>query len=88
MGRGDIIDDDTLIEALDKSWIEHAILDVFNHEPLPKSSVLYVHDGITISPHVSGLSTDEHSVSVFVDNLRRYIDGRPLQYQVDLSLGY
>jgi phosphoglycerate dehydrogenase-like enzyme len=55
VGRGDIIDDDSLINALRQGWLDHAVLDVCNTEPLPTDSPLWESPKVTVTPHVSGL---------------------------------
>ena len=55
IGRGDVIDDQTILKALDNHWIGGAILDVFEVEPLPSNSPLWSHPGVTITPHNSGV---------------------------------
>ncbi|XP_059169682.1 glyoxylate/hydroxypyruvate reductase A-like isoform X2 [Physella acuta] len=54
IGRGNIIDDESLICALEEGWLGGAILDVFNTEPLPPSSPLWKLPGVVITPHISG----------------------------------
>ena len=55
VGRGDVIRDEEILQALNNEWISGAILDVFEKEPLPKDSALWTHPNITITPHVAGL---------------------------------
>jgi len=45
-----------------KGWLSHAILDVFNKEPLPCDSELWIHPNVTITPHVAGYEIDLHKV--------------------------
>lgn len=56
IGRGDVIDEASLVNALKTGWISGAILDVFEKEPLPKDSELWDMPGVTITPHCSGPS--------------------------------
>ncbi|XP_055883942.1 glyoxylate/hydroxypyruvate reductase A-like isoform X2 [Biomphalaria glabrata] len=56
IGRGDIVDDNSLITAIQNGWLGGAILDVFNTEPLPSTSELWNLPNVTISPHVSGIT--------------------------------
>ena len=64
VGRGDVIDEKSLVQALNQGWISGAILDVFEVEPLPKESVLWNMQQVVITPHVSALSFP-HEVSRF-----------------------
>jgi len=59
VGRGDVIKEEVIFEALDKGWFRQAILDVFE-EPLPTESKLWTHPNITITPHCAGLTQPRH----------------------------
>lgn len=89
-GRGDLVGEDSIVEALDNSWISHAILDVFETEPLPKSSKLWAHPKVTLTPHVSGMSHPENIAKVFCSNLQRYLEGGndELEHVLDWTRGY
>lgn len=88
IGRGDIIDDNSLVNAIRCGWLGGAILDVFNIEPLPASHPLWTLPGVTISPHVSGATQVEQAVKTFVDNLASYESGKSLPNEVDFFKGY
>ncbi len=90
MGRGALIDTNALLKALKEGWIAGAGLDVFENEPLPTDSELWKLDNVLITPHVAGASPyyDERAVEVFCDNLKRYIEGKPLRNVVDKKAGY
>ncbi len=90
VGRGGLIDEDALIQALSEKQIAGAALDVFEEEPLPKESPLWEFENVIISPHISGLSPrmDEETLDLFVENLNRYLAELPLYNQVDLKQGY
>lgn len=87
IGRGSAVDQDALIEALQQGRIAGAALDVFATEPLECESPLWDMDNVLISPHTAALSTAENEriVELFIDNLARYKNGRPLRNQVDTS---
>lgn len=89
-GRGDLIGESSIVEALDKNWISSAILDVFETEPLPKTSKLWAHPNVTITPHVSGMSHPENIAKLFCSNLRRYLESGndELEHVMDWSKGY
>ena len=63
--RGPIIDEAALIEALDDGLIRHALLDVFDHEPLPQDHGFWSHERVTVWPHVSA-PTDTRSASALI----------------------
>jgi phosphoglycerate dehydrogenase-like enzyme len=89
-GRGALIDDAALIAAVTHKKIAGAILDVFRQEPLPKEHKFWTTEGIQVLPHIGGGHPRRDSVvaRLFVDNLRRFLDGRPLLQQVDRVAGY
>ena len=64
IGRGDVITNDSILKALNNQWIGGAILDVFEQEPLLKESALWSHPEVTITPHISGLTTSSQ-VNIF-----------------------
>ncbi len=65
VGRGDAVDENVLIEAINSGHVNNAILDVFPEEPLPKESNLWTNDRVLISPHQSGLTTIDDVTSCF-----------------------
>mmetsp|Transcript_28348 Transcript_28348/g.60858 ORF Transcript_28348/g.60858 Transcript_28348/m.60858 type:complete len:350 (-) Transcript_28348:61-1110(-) len=89
-GRGDIITEDSLLNALDNQWISASILDVFEVEPLPKESKLWHRSDVIISPHVSGWSgfSPKDVPKVFLKNYERFLEGSELKYLVDWNKGY
>jgi phosphoglycerate dehydrogenase-like enzyme len=90
VGRGSTVDEPALVRALERGAIAGAALDVFDQEPLPGSSPLWGMANVIVSPHVSGnvAGWREAVVELFVDNLRRYLLGRPLRNVVDKTRGY
>lgn len=90
VGRGELVDEKALITALSSGKIRGAALDVFEEEPLPKTSPLWNLDNVIISPHISGNSVRyaEHAARLFAENLRRYIDKRPLLNALNRDEGY
>lgn len=90
VGRGALVDEGALVEALKAGMIAGAALDVFEEEPLPEDSPLWDLDNVILSPHVSGLSShlQEDTLTLFVENVNRYLAGLPLHSQVDLQKGY
>ncbi|WP_269518868.1 D-2-hydroxyacid dehydrogenase [Alteromonas sp. BMJM2] len=87
-GRGSAIDDDALIHALDENRLAHAVLDVFDHEPLPATHPFWHHPKITVTAHTAAESQAEDVAQVFLDNAERYINHQPLRYKLDFMKGY
>ena len=88
--RGDVIDEQALITALQEEKIGGAALDVFSVEPLPADSPLWKLPNTIISPHVGGFSPyyDERAADVFAENLRRFVAGEPLINLVERGKDY
>jgi glyoxylate/hydroxypyruvate reductase A len=86
-GRGDLVDEAALCAALDAGPIGHAVLDVVSEEPLPASSPLWQHPGVTITPHVSGWHLGDAMKDV-AQNYQRLQRGEALLHEVDRSKGY
>ncbi|HXZ88082.1 MAG TPA: D-2-hydroxyacid dehydrogenase, partial [Candidatus Binataceae bacterium] len=89
VGRGEVIDQDALIEALREKRIGGAGLDVFAREPLEADSPLWDLENVILTPHMSGAFKDYNSAccELFAANLRRYRAGQPLHNFVDRALG-
>jgi phosphoglycerate dehydrogenase-like enzyme len=85
VGRGAVVDEEALVEALGNGRLAGAALDVFAVEPLPAESLLWGLPNVLIAPHAAGQSVhdDERLVELFCDNLRRYLRGEPLRNRVD-----
>jgi glyoxylate/hydroxypyruvate reductase len=90
VGRGGVVDEPALVDALRERRIAGAVLDVFATEPLPDSSPLWSLPNVLVTPHAVALSARENEriVELFVDNLRRYLDGRPLHNVVEPGVYY
>jgi len=88
VGRGNSVCEADLIEALRGGVIGGAVLDVFESEPLPQDSPLWLMPNVFVTPHTSAISFADEITQVFVDNYRRFIRGEPLRYVVDFELGY
>ncbi|SCC10953.1 Phosphoglycerate dehydrogenase [Pseudarthrobacter enclensis] len=85
VGRGTVVDEDALLEALDNGQVGYACLDVFAVEPLPQDSPLWSHPKVMVSPHTSALSAAENRLITerFCSNLRIFLDGGDLPHVVD-----
>ncbi|MEV4619552.1 D-2-hydroxyacid dehydrogenase [Asanoa sp. NPDC049573] len=90
IGRGPLVDEPALIEALRTKALAGAALDVFATEPLPADSPLWDLDNVLVSPHsASTVDTENAAITdLFCDNLRRYLDGRGLRNLYQRELGY
>ena len=90
LGRGALVDEAALIEALRAGRLAGAALDVFDEEPLPPTSPLWDLPEVILTPHTSGLAPRlwERAMEQFEANLRRFIAGAPLENVVDKRAGY
>ena len=77
VGRGDTVDENALIEALESGKFAGAALDVFAAEPLPKESLLWEMKNVIITPHIGGMSDiyADQILPIFEENLRRFLQG-------------
>ena len=89
-GRGHLIKDDDLIAAVKAKKIAGAVLDVYRQEPLPTDHPFWTTEGIIVLPHIGGPhpQRDRFVARLFVENLGRFLDGRPLKEVVDRKAGY
>ncbi|MSQ89572.1 MAG: D-2-hydroxyacid dehydrogenase, partial [Betaproteobacteria bacterium] len=89
-GRGHSIKDEDLVAAVKAKQIAGAILDVFRQEPLPADHPFWSTDGIIVLPHIGGPhpQRDRIVAGLFVENLGRFLDGKPLKEVVDRKAGY
>ena len=92
VGRGDLPDQDALMDALKSGHLAGAAIDVTDPEPLPPEHPLWTCPGLILTPHAAGGTTQPRSrddnVALFCENLRRYAAGEALQGLVDRSQGY
>jgi phosphoglycerate dehydrogenase-like enzyme len=90
VGRGGVVDEPALTDALRDRRIAGAVLDVFATEPLPADSPLWTLPNVLVTPHAAAVSPRENEriTELFADNLRRYLDGRPLRNVVEPGVFY
>lgn len=90
VGRGALVDENALAEAIKNKGIAGAALDVFEEEPLPEGSPLWALENVILSPHISWLSKsfEAERSSLLAENINRYMAGQPLFNRVRLDKGY
>jgi phosphoglycerate dehydrogenase-like enzyme len=90
VSRGGIYDMGGLVKALDSKRLAGAGVDVTDPEPLPKGHALWKFNNVVITPHIAGRSDkdNERMVGTIKENIKRFVDGRPLVNVVDKQKGY
>ncbi len=85
VGRGALVDEGALLEALDAKRPAHAALDVTREEPLPKENPIWSHPGVTLTGHTSALTSEsrKRNDELFLENLALFLRGEPLRNVVD-----
>lgn len=86
--RGAIINVKDLVKHLNSGKIKHAVLDVFEQEPLPKASILWKHKNVTVLPHISAHTNMETASDIFYKNIRMYRLKNRIPKSVDKVRGY
>ncbi|WP_424832437.1 2-hydroxyacid dehydrogenase [Ruegeria sp.] len=87
-GRGPLINDDALLDALNAGEVGHATLDVFRVEPLPADHPYWAHPNVTVTPHIASETRPPTAAQVICENIRRGEAGEPHLHLVDRTLGY
>jgi len=87
-GRGSVVDEAALADALQSGRLAGAVLDVFQQEPLPPDHVFWRTPNVLITSHTAAISFPKDIAPVFIENYRRLVAGEPLQYRVDFEAGY
>jgi phosphoglycerate dehydrogenase-like enzyme len=90
VGRGQLVDESALIEALHNHKIAGAALDVFVEEPLPPDSPFWELDNVLITPHTAAVTDRlwERHYQLIRENLTRFLAGKPLLNEIDKRRGY
>jgi glyoxylate/hydroxypyruvate reductase A len=86
--RGAHVVEQDLLRALGEGWIAHAVLDVFEREPLPVDHPFWRHPRISVTPHAASLTNPQTGSAHVAEAIRRDRAGEPLQHTVDLRRGY
>lgn len=87
-GRGELIDDAALLDALASGQLGHATLDTFRIEPLPQNHAFWNHPQITVTPHIASATRAVPAAKIIAENLLRSETGEPLLHLVDRAAGY
>lgn len=87
-GRGNIIDEQALLNNIAQNKPSKAVLDVFEQEPLPATHPFWRSSKIHITHHTAAISRVEDIVDLFLKNIDRYTNGQPLLCQLDWEKGY
>jgi phosphoglycerate dehydrogenase-like enzyme len=90
VGRGKVVDEKALINALENKVIKGAALDVFEEEPLREDSPLWDMENVIITPHMAGVTPlyMQRAMEILKENLDAYKEGRTLRNIVNLDKGY
>ncbi|HFB67151.1 MAG TPA: glyoxylate/hydroxypyruvate reductase A [Aeromonadales bacterium] len=88
VARGDHLQEQDLLTALETGQIKSAILDVFSTEPLPEAHPFWQNPDIFITPHISSVSDPLSVIPQVIENYQRSQQNEPLVNQVDRVLGY
>jgi phosphoglycerate dehydrogenase-like enzyme len=90
VARGQLVDEVALAAALESGHLAGAALDVFTEEPLPDTSPFWSLKNVILTPHTSGFRADHWDavIELFAEQLRRFLDGRPLLNPVNPEAGY
>jgi glyoxylate/hydroxypyruvate reductase A len=81
-GRGGLIHEHDLLNALDNGHISGAALDVFETEPLPEAHLFWRHPNVTVTPHAASLTNPVTAVQFVAENIRRHQNGKRLKHIV------
>ena len=86
--RGPIIVEADLMVALDEGRLQHAVLDVFDREPLPQDHPFWIHPAVTVLPHISAPSNPATASRIAIDNVAHYLETGVIPDSVDRQKGY
>jgi glyoxylate/hydroxypyruvate reductase A len=86
--RGQLIDHQALLEALNAGRLRHATMDVFDIEPLPPGDPYWSHPRVTVTPHIASVTRPETSSQAITAQILRHQRGKPFLHVVDRTRGY
>ena len=86
--RGEIVEHDDLVEALNKKHLNHAVLDVFEEEPLMSNNHLWQHTNLTILPHISAPTHRESAIHIVVNNITHFMKNGVIPKSISKHKGY
>ncbi|MDA0361829.1 MAG: NAD(P)-dependent oxidoreductase [Proteobacteria bacterium] len=87
IGRGALVVEEDLIEAINSGHLKGATLDVVSEEPMPSAHPFWEHPNIFITPHVSGWNVDD-AISDIAFNYNQLINNKPLLHEIERGRGY
>lgn len=87
-GRGAVVDEMALFEAIEQGELRGAVLDVFTKEPLPNDHPFWRVDNITITPHIAAATRAHTASQVVAENIERIENGHAPLHLVDRARGY
>ncbi|CAM3161507.1 D-2-hydroxyacid dehydrogenase [Vibrio rarus] len=88
VGRGDAIETQALLNALQQRKVTHAYLDVFINEPISQQCPYWQHPNVTVTPHTAAHSFPNQVIGLFKDNYLKWLNEKPLTAIVDFNKGY
>ena len=86
--RGALLVEKDLLTCLDEDALDHAVLDVFEHEPLPVNHAFWLHPKITVLPHISSPTNQQTAAGIVAQNIKDYFLDNIIPQSVDRTRGY
>lgn len=86
--RGPVVVSSDVIAALDSGQLSHAVLDVFDTEPLPENSPFWTHPKVTVLPHISGPTDRDTAAAIVASNIQAYRKTGAMPATIDIARGY
>lgn len=87
-GRGDLVNEQDLVSALDEGSLSGAALDVFETEPLPDDSALWTHDKVYLTPHIASITHPPTACRYIADAINDFRQDKPWPNLVETDRGY
>jgi len=86
--RGQLIDENALLAALDAGQVGSATLDVMCAEPLPQGHPFWKHPKVTVTPHIASVTRPETAAKTVIAQIERFETGKPFLHKVSREHGY